>query len=162
MKRIIQIDGKLDEDVEALLLVSGRLRTPEQVIREFVLDAIDPIEATGPTFVWEIRPDNPMYISLEVPDPFAKCDIAEAYAIAKLDAESCSRVLERDHSVEATLRVYRNTIEWLRFLSVRHPNELCRLEFAEQLQDRRARLEELKLEASLRYRFDVLDELKTM
>jgi hypothetical protein len=60
------------------------------------------------------------------------------------------------------IRVYRNVTEWLRFLSIRHPNEQCRLEFSLQLKDRRARLEELKTMAELRFRFDVLNELKTM
>jgi hypothetical protein len=162
MKRIIELDGDLDEDVMELLLVSGKLKTPEQIIRQFVLDAIDPIDATGPTFIWEVRPDNPMYISLEVPDRYAKVDLARAVKISKLDASACALVLERDHSTEATLRVYRNTLDWLRFLSVRHPNELCREEFSQQLEIRKAGLAELKTKASLRFRFDVLDELKTM
>jgi hypothetical protein len=160
--RVIQIDGELDEDVEELLRVSGRVRTKEELMRKAVLDAIDPMIAGGPEFEFEDRPRDERWISLEVPDSSAKVDLAVAWRVAQLDARACALVLERDHSLQATLRVYKNSLDWLRFWSWRHPNDRWRSVFERQLRDRRAGLEALRSEAGLRFRFDLLEELKAI
>src|SRR5258708_3248292 len=99
MMRVIEIDGKLDDDVEELLLVSGKLRTGEQGVRKVILEAIDPMIATGPEFEFEDRPGDDMWISLEVPDSGSVVDLAVAWRVAQLDARACALVLERDHSL---------------------------------------------------------------
>jgi hypothetical protein len=162
--RIIEIDlDELDGDLAELLLVSNKVRTREQLMRRAVLDWIDPIIPSGAEFEFEDRPEgDEMWISLEVPDSGATVDLARAWRVAQADAKACALVLERDHSLEATLRVYRNGLDWLRFWSCRHPNDGWRLRFERQLWERKAGLEELKAEAGMRFRFEVLDELKTM
>jgi hypothetical protein len=69
-------------------------------------------------------------------------------------------VLERDGTIEASLRVYRNIIGWLRFWSVRFPNEEARGEFERQLEERMWGLAALKCKARLRFRFEELEQLE--
>src|SRR5215471_3034549 len=115
----MQIDlNDLDDDVIELLKVSGRLRTKEALMRELVLDAIDPIVAQGAVFRFEQRPiEDEMYLSLEVPGGGDRVDLAECWKVARLDAEAAARVLDRDDSLAATLRVYANQYRWLAFWS---------------------------------------------
>src|SRR5262245_28263247 len=96
----------LDDDVKALLEVSDLLRTEEQMMWEIILNAIDPIIASGPRFRFEEREPG----SIDVPHPFAQVDLALAWEVAQQDARACQLTLEHDHSLEATLRAYRNTI----------------------------------------------------
>jgi hypothetical protein len=162
MRRIIEINGNLDDDVEELLRVSGKLRTEEQLMRKALLDAIDPVMPLGPEFEFEARPDEEGWISLEVPDSGSRVDLAIAWRVAQLDARACRLVLERDHSPEATLRVYRNTVDWLRFWSWRHPNDQWREQFERQLSERRAGLQELKERAKYQFRPDIVEELEAI
>jgi hypothetical protein len=58
MERVMRIDVEwddLDQDVKALIEVSDVLRTEEQIAREIILDAIDPITASGPRFCFDDR-----------------------------------------------------------------------------------------------------------
>jgi hypothetical protein len=158
----IEIDGELDDDLEELLLISGKLRTREQIIREIVLREIDPIIPLGPEFEFEERPDEEDYISLEVPDSGARVDLAVAWQVAQLDAPACTIILERDHSLAASLRVYKNTIGWLSFWATRHPNDKWRARFEQQLEDRKAGLEALKEKAKWQYDLPMLEELKSI
>jgi hypothetical protein len=103
-----------------------------------------------------------MYISLDVPESGATVDLAVAWRVAQADVRACSSVLQRDHSFDATLRVYKNSLDWLRFWSFRHPNDGWRLRFERQLADRKAGLEQLKEDAGMRFRFEMLEELKTV
>jgi hypothetical protein len=160
--RVIEID-EIDDDVLELLMISGKVKTEAEMMRKAMLDAIDPVNARGPEFEFETRPDgDEMWISLEVPESGATVDLAVAWTVAQLDARACALVLERDGSVEATLRVYRNTLGWLRFWAWRHPNNKYRAMFEAQLEERKAGLAELKRRAGMRFQFEILDELKTM
>ena len=69
-------------------------------------------------------------------------------------------MLAHDPELEGVLRVYRNTIGWLRFWSVRFPDEEQRERFAKQLDVRTAGLEELKTKTKMRFRLEVLKELE--
>ena len=54
--RIIELNlDDLDEDLAELLLVSGKVKTGEQLMRKALLDWIDPLIATGPEFEFEGR-----------------------------------------------------------------------------------------------------------
>ena len=161
--KIIEIDGELDPDVIELLKVSGKLRSRDQIMRKLVLDAIDPAIPMGREFEFEPRPHNdPMYLSLEVPDSGAQVDLAHAWTIAQLDAQASARILDRDDSLAATVRVYINQLRWLAFWAWRFPNEVWRQKFETQLMERQAGLNELRLKAQLTFRFDVLDKLKSV
>ena len=135
---------ELDDDLKALLAVSDQLRTEEQMAREIILNAIDPIIALGPPFRFEEREPNDFYISIDVPHPSAKVDLAQAWQVAQLDARACQLTLEHDHSFEATLRVYRNNLSWLRFWSVRFPDAEWRQRFELELGARRIGLDGLR------------------
>jgi hypothetical protein len=153
---------ELDPDVVEFLVMSGKLRSREELMRKFVLDAIDPIIALGDEFIFQQREDRDDYISLEVPDSTAQCDLAVAWKVAVLDARACSIVLDRDDSFDATLRVYKNSLGWMTFWSCRHPNEAWRKRFAAQLEERKEGLEELKTKATYQFRLGLLAELKTI
>ena len=161
--RVIEIDcDGLDPDVLELLSISGKLRTREELMRKLVLDAIDPAIPLGPQFEFEGRPDDPMYLSLEVPDSNAQVDLAQAWTIAQLDAQAASLVLNRDNSLAATIRVYSNQLRWLAFWAWRFPNDLWRRKFEAELIERQAGLNELRMKAQLRLRLDVIEELKAI
>jgi hypothetical protein len=156
--RIIEINGHLSDDLEELLLISGKLKTQEQLMREMLLSALDPAIPMGPEFEFEIRPPEEDYISLEVPEVGSKCDLALAWQTAKQDARGCEIVLGRDESMEATLRVYTNSLRWLAFWAHRHPNDRWRAVFERQLKERKAVLQALKERA--KYNPPMLEELK--
>jgi hypothetical protein len=157
---MIEIDfDDLDEDVKALLGVSDLLRTEEQIMREIILGAIDPIVASGPPFRFEEREPNEFYISIDVPHPFAQVDLAQAWQVARLDAEACRVTLEHDDTLDGTMRVYANTIAWLRFWSVRFPNAEWRQKFEMELQARAVGLEELKKKARAGFNLEMMEEL---
>jgi hypothetical protein len=144
----------LAEDLKALLSVSGRLLSEEQMAREIILGAIDPIIASGPRFSFEDR--DPF----DVPHPCAQVDLAKAWSEAQADAEACRDLLETDDGLQATLIVYRNTIQWLEFWSLRFPNPERREQFERQLRVRKAGLNGLKEKA--KWRFEIVEALNNI
>jgi hypothetical protein len=148
---------ELDDDVKSLLCVSDLLRTEEQMMREIILNAIDPLIASGPRFSFEDR--EPIGA---VPHPCAQVDLGEAWETARVDAEACRDLLEEDNSIEATLRVYRNTIGWLRFWSLRFPNAEWREQFEMELQARQVGLERLRKKARVKFNFEMIQELENV
>ena len=97
MAQMIQINlDDLDEDIRDLILASGKLCTRDQAIRKAVLDAFDPIIPLGPPFEFETRDDDPKYLSLMVPPPYADCDLAVCWKMAQLDANAVSLILDGD------------------------------------------------------------------
>jgi hypothetical protein len=151
-------DLELDDDLSELLGLSDQLRTREQAMREIILETIDPITPTGDLFRFDGIGDDG--ISPNVPRPWDRVDLARAWQVAQADAQACRLVLERDHSLAASLRVYKNVIAWLRFLSIRFPNERQREEFERQLEERLIGLDALKAKARLRFRFEELEQLE--
>jgi hypothetical protein len=152
----------LDDDLKALLSVSDQLRTEEQMAREIILNAIDPIIALGDPFRFEEREPDDFYISIDVPGPCDQVDLAKALEVAQLDAKACQLTLEEDHSLEATLRVYCNTISWLRFLSVRFPNAEWRERFERELEARKEGLNRLREKAKWKFRLEVVEALSNV
>jgi hypothetical protein len=152
----------LDDDLKALLSVSDQLRTEEQMAREIILNAIDPIIALGDPFRFERREPDDFYIGIDVPEPWAQVDLAKAWEVARLDAEACRLTLEHDHSLEATLRVYRNTIGWLRFWSVRWPNREWRERFERELQERERGLDRLRDKAKWKFELEIMEALNNV
>jgi hypothetical protein len=144
---------ELDDDLKALLCGSDQLRTEEEMARQIILNAIDPVIALGPTFRFEDREP------LDVPHPCAQVDLAEAWEAAKIDAEACRDLLEEDHSIEAALRVYANTIRWLRFLSLRFPNAEWRERFDRELRLRERGLNRLRDKAKWKFELEMMEEL---
>jgi hypothetical protein len=153
---------ELDDDLKALIAVSDQLRTEEQMVREIILNAIDAIIALGPRFRFEEREPSDFYISIDVAGPCAQVDLALAWEVAQLDARACQLTLEHDDGRDATLRVYRNTIAWLRFLSVRFPDAEWRQRFELELEARRSGLEELKSKARVRFNLEMIQELENV
>jgi hypothetical protein len=152
----------LEDDLKALISVSDQLLTEEQMAREIILGAIDPIIALGDPFRFEEREPDDFYISIDVPEPWAQVDLARAWEVARLDAEACRLVLEHDHSLEATLRVYRNTIGWLRFWSNRWPNLEWRERFGRELREREKVLNRLQDRAKWRFEFEIMEALNNV
>ena len=145
---------ELDDDVKSLLSISGVWDQP--MARDIILNAIDPLPMTslGPSFCFDDR--SP----LEVPHPCATVDLARAWSEAQIDAEACRDLLEEDCG--AALIVYRNTIRWLRFWSLRHPNEMWREGFERQLEVRERGLRRLKDKAKLRFEIEMMQALETV
>jgi hypothetical protein len=150
----------VDDDLGELIVLSDRLSTEEQMARELILRVIDPIIPTGDLFKFKEREADG--ISPNVPKPWDRVDLARAWQIAQQDAQACQLVLRRDHSLEASLRVYRNIIAWLRFLSIRFPNEEAREEFERQLEERMIGLAALKARARMRFRLEMIEELENV
>jgi hypothetical protein len=142
-----------DDDLKALLSVSDQLYGEEEMARKIILHLIDPVIALGEPFSFEQRD------SLEVPLPRAQVDLARAWEVARADAEACRVTLEEDHSIEATLRVYRNTIGWLRFWSNRWPNREWRERFGRELRVRERVLNRLQERAKWRFEFEIVEAL---
>jgi hypothetical protein len=151
-------DLGLEDDLSELLGLSDQLRSREEAMREIILETVDPIIPCGDLFRFNGIGDDG--ISPEVPKPYDRTDLAVAWQIAQADAKACRLVLERDGTIEASLRVYRNIIGWLRFWSVRFPNEEARGEFERQLEERMWGLAALKCKARLRFRFEELEQLE--
>jgi hypothetical protein len=152
----------LDDDLKALLSVSDQLRTEEQMGREIILNAIDPIIALGDPFRFERREPDDFYISIDVPGPCDQVDLAKALEVAQLDARACKLTLQYDHSLEATLRVYRNTISWLKFLSVRFPDADLRRRLELELEARRIGLDGLRRKARATFNLDMMQALENV
>jgi hypothetical protein len=152
----------LDDDVKALLSMSDLLRTEEQLMRDLILDAVDPIIATGPLFRFEPREPNEFCISIDVPHPFARVDLAQAWVVAQQDARACQLILEHDDTLDGTLRAYRNHLSWLRFWSVRFPNEEWRERFEMELGARVAGLNRLRDKAKWKFRLEVVEALENV
>jgi hypothetical protein len=155
--RVIDVEwDDLDDDLKALLCVSDQLYGEEQMAREIILDLIDPVSALGEPFSFEDRE------GLEVPLPWAQVDLGKAWEVARSDAEACRLTLEEDHSIEATLRVYRNTIGWLRFWSSRWPNRKWRERFERELRVREEVLNRLQDRAKWRFEFEIMEALNNV
>jgi len=131
----------------------------EMMVREFVLNAIDPVIPLGEPFIFEKREPSEYYISLQVPGIGDRVDLSRAREIAQQDARACQLVLEHDHSLAATLRVYRNTLAWLRFWSVRCPSEEWRQRFKEELEEMEKGLQALRTTAKLTFQLEIAEEL---
>ena len=149
----------LDDDLRDLLEVCDLWRTEEEMMREMLLNAIDPITPLGDRFVFEKREPNDFYVSLEVPEPGAQVDLGVACEVAQKDAKACQLVLESDPSLEAVIRVYKNTLDWLRFWSVRFPNAEVRESLAKELEWRWFGLQALKARARERFNLEMIREL---
>jgi hypothetical protein len=157
---VIEFDlDDLDDDLRALLGLSDLLKTEAQMLREMVLDAIDPIVPLGERFKFEKREASPFYISLEVPEPSARVDLAVAWEVAQKDAKACQLVLESDPSVQGVVRVYRNTLGWLRFWSVRFPDAEVRETLTKEFEWRWFGLKALKAKARERFNLEIIREL---
>jgi hypothetical protein len=159
---IVEIDlDDLDEDLAEFLLMVAKPR--EQIMRETIIRAIDPLQEVGLCFEFEPRPDDECYLSLEVPPPNADVDIVYCWKIAQLDAEACSLILDRDNStIEDIVLVYGNLIRWLEFWELRFPSKKWRESFSVQLAQRKSRLAMLKHKAKYQIRPDIEEELKAI
>jgi hypothetical protein len=153
---------ELDEDLKALLGVCDQLRTEEQMAREIILNAIDPIIALGEPFRFEEREPDDFYISNDVPEPCAQVDLALAWQVAQLDARACGLLLEEDYSLEAALEVFRNTIAWLRFWSMRFPNVEWRERFERELEARKEGLNRLRDKAKWKFELGIVEALSNV
>jgi hypothetical protein len=153
-------DLDVDDDLTELLGLCDQLWTEEEMKRNLILEVIDPIIPTGDLFKFGERGTDG--ISADVPGPWDRVDLARAWQVAQADAKACRLVLKRDGSLEAAFRVYRNTIGWLRFWSVRFPNEEWRAIFAEQLEGRVAGLAALKAKARMRFELEMMEELESV
>jgi hypothetical protein len=155
-------DLGVDDDLGELLGLCDQLLTEQQMRRKIILEIIDPIIPTGDLFKFKQREPSEFFISPEVPKPWDRVDLAVAWQAAQQDAKASRLVMERDHSLEAALRVYRNTIRWLRFLSVRFPNEEQREIFGKELAEREAGLAALKAKARMRFRLEMVEQLENV
>lgn len=143
----------LDQDVKSLLSL---LPSKEQMARETILNAIDPIVPSGPRFSFEDR--DPF----GVPHPCAQVDLANAWSEARRDVEACRDLLDENNSVRATLIVYSNTIRWLEFWSLRFPNGEWREQFQRQLRVREAGLNRLKEKAKWKFEIKIMNALNNI
>jgi hypothetical protein len=147
----------LDEDVKALIGVSDLLRTEEQMAREIVLGAIDPITVpAGPRFSFDDREP------LDVPHPCAEVDLARAWTEAQADVVACRDLMDEDGGVGAALKVFANTVQWLAFWSLRFPNAGWREQFERQLRVREASLNRLRERAKWRFEIEIVEALNNI
>jgi hypothetical protein len=117
--------------------------------RAFILADLDPIRATGERFVFPKGSGEPdfCWFSPEVPEPYANVDLLEARDVTERDAKACELTLKVDNSIEATLKVYKNSMAWMRFWSVRSHTPEGRAAFAQSLDRMEEGLGELRLKA---------------
>ena len=154
---------ELPDDLIDFLSLTGKLVTPEEAKRRIILRSIDPCKNPGASFEFERREDNPFYLSLDVPPPNADVDLVNCRRISQLDAVAVKNILDRPNSTTAEIiSAYKNILGWLAFWACRYPDQLWQERFQFQLSERRAGLAELKTQASLRIRLDMLKELEAM
>jgi hypothetical protein len=147
-----EIDRQILEYLKYLFGIS--IREAHEMARQIILRELDPIDVRG---------GEPFVFDGDVPDPYANViDLLEAWDIAMREAQHCRYVLENEPSTEALLKVYRKTIAWLRFWSVRFPNAEWRVGFARMLEDREAALEELRSKALENGKLRMLEELNAI
>jgi hypothetical protein len=116
--------------------------------RAIILSDLDPIKAEGPEFIWPKPPEPDFWwINPSVPAPDANVCVVEALNHWMTDTDACKRVLDVDDSIEATVRVLRNTICWLKFWSVRARTAELRGWYSNQLELRLAGLTQLREKA---------------
>ena len=146
-------------------LYGGTIREVCEVARATVLAELDPISfsAQGEPFIFP-RPEpgslpDFCWISPEVPGPYAKVDLHEALRVAERDASASQTTLEWDNSTEAILRVYGNTIAWLRFWSIRAPQAEWRARFVRELETREEGLAELRSKVFRKGDLKMMEEL---
>jgi hypothetical protein len=119
--------------------------------RAIILSDLDPIKAEGEPFIWPKPPEPDFWwINPSVPAPDANVCVIEALNHWMTDTDACKRVLDVDDSTEATVRVLRNTISWLRFWSVRARTVELRGWYAKQLDERLQGLAQLREKAFAR------------
>jgi hypothetical protein len=118
--------------------------------------------AIGDPFEFGERPDDPRFISPEVPKPYSQVDLARAFEVAQADARACRRVLDGDPAIEDVLRAYVNTIWWLRFWSEHCPDPAERVKLGKALEDREAKLERFKARARLRLDFECMEAFENV
>jgi hypothetical protein len=148
---------------EAVKLETGAtIREICAVGRAIILADLYPIKAEGPVFIWP-KGDGEgcsfCWISPLVPAPDANCDVIEALNRWKRDCDACKHVLENDDSIEATVKVLRNTICWLKFWQVRARTAELRGWYAKLLEERLAGLAQLREKAFARGKDKILEAL---
>jgi hypothetical protein len=96
------------------------------IVQQIAAMETDPIEPTGPRFVFPAEHDpmvycrDPLWINPEVPDPYARVDLFSARSEFGRDAVRCRTILEDPNvTVDDILRVRWNTLGWARFWAVR-------------------------------------------
>jgi hypothetical protein len=97
-----------------------------------------------------------------VPCPDSSKSLREALEEAEQDALKCAELLDGDCSISELINVLRNTIEWLKFWSVRATSSEAREAFGRQLADREQGLIELMAQALRRNRSDVFRKLEQL
>jgi hypothetical protein len=116
--------------------------------RAIILSDLDPIKADSAPFIWPKPPEPDFWwINPSVRAPDGNVCVIEALNHWMTDTDACKRVLDVDDSIEATVRVLRNTISWLKFWSVRARTPELRGWYSDQLKLRLAGLTQLREKA---------------
>jgi hypothetical protein len=154
-------DRKLIEAVKFMWGIS--VREVCEMARGIILREMDPIQADGAVFEFVEAAPGSMpdfcWISPAVPEPNARVDLLEAWDVAQRDARACRATLECDGSMEALIRVYANSIKWMRFWSTRFPNAEWRARFAQELEAREEGLAELRFKAFSKGNLEMIEKL---
>ena len=99
------------------------IREVYPMLQRMLVDGLDPIVADGPEFE--------LGGLLEVPPPNAKVNLIEARDECSRQIKTCQMLLEGEG--DGARAVLRNSIDWMRFWSVRAPTEELREMFAKGL-----------------------------
>jgi hypothetical protein len=99
-----------------------------------------PVE-TVPTFHREERPMARSLLSWE--EMLDQLDFETAWANAEQNALVCAHILETEHSVNRTMHAWHNTVNWLRYWSMFHPDPRWRAQFGKQAIVLRERMDAL-------------------
>jgi hypothetical protein len=152
-------DRRLFEEIKAVC--GGTVREVCAMARAFIRVEMDPIHASGEPFVFPKGSGEPdfCWFSPEVPGPYANVDILEAMDVSERDAKACSLTLEVDQSIEATLRIYKNSISWLRFWSIRSPSAEGRVTAARNLERMEQGLSQLRAKAFMKANREMIEGL---
>jgi hypothetical protein len=121
------------KDVDQIYEIAARLGetivTVVKMVRLLVTNEIDPLpihqrEGTF-EFDWNSGP----------PDPMSDCDLVVAWSYAQAAAKHNQQLLQAPDrlSLRTVLGIFRNTIAWAKFWSIRHPHDGWREKFAEEV-----------------------------
>jgi hypothetical protein len=84
-------------------------------------------------------------------------DFETAWRNAEQNALLCAHILETENSVNRTILVWHNTVNWMAYWGMFHPDPVWRAQFAKQAIERRLALNAILARHGLEHEYEIED-----